>query len=82
MINPEAGTEVTHTDAAGVVTKYVLKPLAVAEMFLEEPVAANCNDITFTSVAQFGWDMTDLPASTMVPLPSNTWASISRLRRI
>ena len=75
MINPELGTEVTHTDAAGVVTKYVLKPLAVAEMFLEEPVAANCNDITFTSVAQFGWDMTDLPASTMVPLPSNTWAS-------
>ena len=78
MVNPEAGTEVKHTDALGVVTQYVLKPLAVAEMFLVDPVAANCNDIDFStlSVADFGWDLSEMPASTLVSLPSQTWAQL------
>jgi len=76
MVNPEAGTEVKHTDALGVVTQYVLKPLAVAEMFLVDPVGANCNDIDFSTVAEFGWDENDLPVSTLVALPSQTWAQL------
>jgi hypothetical protein len=77
MINPKAGTEVKHTDASNVVTHYVLKPLAIAEMFLVDPVGANCSEIDFDTVAEFGWDMADLPASTLIPLPSNTWAANS-----
>ena len=76
MVNPKAGTEVKHTDDLGVVTQYVLKPLAIAEMFLVDPVAANCNDIDFSTVAEFGWDMNDMPASTLVSLPSQTWAQL------
>ena len=84
MVNPKAGTVVTNVDAAGVTTNYVLKPLAVAEAFLAElPAAVSsvdgdgkfCDDIDFTTVAQFGWSMSDLPSATLIPLPSQTWAS-------
>lgn len=75
MINPEAGTVVTNIDAAGVSTDYVLKPLAVAEAFLPEGNAALCNAIDFSTVAEFGWSMSDLPASTLVAAPTQTWAS-------
>ena len=74
MVNPKAGTVVTHT-VGGVTTNYVLKPLAVAEAFLAESNAALCNDIDFTSVAEFGWSMADLPSATLVPTPTQTWAS-------
>jgi len=75
MVNPKAGTVVTHTTVGGVTTNYVLKPLAVAEAFLAESNPALCNGINFTTVAQFGWSMSDLPSATLVPTPTQTWAS-------
>ena len=84
LINPENGTEVTHVNDLGVSTLYVLKSLAVGKKFLPElPAAVSsvdgdgklCDDIDFTDVATFGWDMSDLPAADAVPLSTSTWAS-------
>ena len=72
MINPEAGTPVTHT-AGGVTTNYVLKPLQIGEAFLNEPIGSNCDAIDFNSVAEFGWSLADLPALADYPLPTATW---------
>ena len=78
MVNPIAGTIVTNT-VGGVITNYVLKPLAVSESFLKEPTFANCAngtpDISFTTVAGFGWDLSKLPSATRVTTPAQLWTS-------
>jgi hypothetical protein len=71
MVNPEAGTVVTATDG----TEYVLKPLAVGEAFLPADNASDCAGISFSTRAEFGWELSDLPALADYPLPTQNWAS-------
>ena len=71
MVNPEAGTVVTANDG----TEYVLKPLAVGEAFLPADNASDCAGISFSTRAEFGWELSDLPALADYPLPTQNWAS-------
>ncbi|MDB4123296.1 hypothetical protein N9568_02850 [Planktomarina temperata] len=71
MVNPEAGTVVTAADN----TEYVLKPLAIGEAFLPADNASDCDAISFSTRAEFGWELSDLPALADYPLPTANWAS-------
>ena len=71
MVNPEPGTVVTANDN----TEYVLKPLGIGNAFLPADNASDCNGISFSTRADFGWELSDLPALADYPLPTRNWAS-------
>ena len=94
MINPSPGVVVYGQEETP--TEYVLKPEGIGEAFLPEADATKCDDpasdgtgagkdadkITFGSIAEFGWELSQLPLVTDYPMPSATWASQPKLSKL